>query len=76
MIQFQHKSSTAPKIIPCMQSITERMAEDMREMAFGGETVSPETLKNRGYSDAAIKRLGDNAARIARRRSIRQIAEA
>jgi hypothetical protein len=75
MIQFQSKPIAAPAIVPCMLSLERRMAEDMREMAFAGENVSPETLKMRGYSAAAVKRLSEGALRIARRLSIRQIAE-
>jgi hypothetical protein len=75
MILF-HPKPAHPPIVPCMRSLTDRMAEDMREMAFAGETINPETLRQRGYSDAAIKRLGQAAARTARRRSIRQTAEA
>lgn len=76
MIQFQPKPAALrqpPKIIPCMRSLAERMAEDMREMAFAGENVNAESLKQRGYPEAAIKRLGEDAARIARRRSIRHV---
>lgn len=73
MIQSQPKPAAAPAIVPCMRSLTERMAEDMREMAFAGENVNAETLGQRGYTPAAIRRLSPQAAGIARRRSIRHV---
>jgi hypothetical protein len=75
MIQFQSKP-VAPKITPVMRSLKERMADDMNELAFAGDNVNVDTLRGRGYSDAAVKRLAPDAAVIARRRAIRQVAEA
>lgn len=76
MIRFQ-KIDIAPKApAPCFRSIAERMADDMRELAFAGQNVSPETLASRGYSADVVKRIGPKAVAMARRQSTRQIAEA
>lgn len=53
--------------------ITECMAETMREMAGSGLTVLAETLEERGFSAAAIRRFGGEARNIARRRSVRHV---
>lgn len=77
MIQYQ----PAPKILPavaalgCMRSIEKSMAEVIREMAFSGETVSAETLKQRGYSEATVKRFGQAAVNEARRKSVRRVEQ-
>lgn len=58
----------------CIRTLEERMADDMRELAFAGENVSVETLKQRGWTEPTIARLSPDAARIARRQSVRQVA--
>jgi hypothetical protein len=50
------------------------MADQMREMAFAGQTVSPETLAERGWSAASIKRLAPDAIARARRQSVRRLS--
>lgn len=75
MIEFRTNPPT-PKPAPrCFRSLEERMADDMRELAFAGQNVSEETLIERGWSKDTVKRLSPNAIAIARRQSIRQIAE-
>lgn len=73
MIRFAQKP-IAPCIKPVMRSIAERMASDMNEMAFAGYNVSEQTLRERGYTAPVIKRIAPEAAQIARRTAIRQIA--
>jgi hypothetical protein len=76
MIRFQ-PIPTAPVPPPrCETSLVERMADDMREMAFAGQNVNAETLGYRGWTALLIKRLGPQAAAIARRKSTRQIVSA
>ncbi|MDR6757813.1 hypothetical protein J2Y48_003110 [Mycoplana sp. BE70] len=57
----------------CVRSLEERMADDMRELAFAGDNVSVETLISRGWTRNTVLRLHDKAAAIARRKSIRQV---
>lgn len=74
MIRFKRTKTQKPR--PSRRpTIADRMAEDIREMAFASQTVSAETLGQCGYSAAVVARLGSRAVAIARRRSIRQIAE-
>ncbi|OJX99080.1 MAG: hypothetical protein BGP07_03175 [Rhizobiales bacterium 63-22] len=73
MIQFQ----AAKRPIPphsCKSSLVDRLADTMREMAFAGENVTPETLESRGYPRDVVRRLGERAAALARRRSVRRVA--
>lgn len=74
MIRYVRIETPSPQPRRCGPSLVDRMAEDMREMAFAGETVNVETLGQRGYSAAVVKRLAAKATAVARRRSIRQIA--
>jgi hypothetical protein len=77
MIEF--RTNTDLKItrkVPCTRSVTERMADDMRELAFAGYNVSVETLAVRGYPADVVRRFGTKATEVARRQSTRQIAEA
>lgn len=72
MIQFQPKAQTVqPRT--CISSVESRLADKMREMAFGGENVTPETLENHGFSREVVAKLGQRAAALARRRSIKRI---
>lgn len=75
MIRFETIAPPAPRRA-CRTVLVERMAEDIREMAFAGETVSAETLKLRGWSDSTVEALAPEARDRARRLSIRQIREA
>jgi hypothetical protein len=77
MIRFEPirtpKSSQVPQ--RCVRSLEERMADDMRELAFAGRNVSTETLLECGWTRSTIKRLGPVAVEIARRKSTRQVAQ-
>lgn len=69
--------AAAAKIIAaprCIRSLEERMADDMREMAFAGQNVSVETLIERGWTKKTVQRLAPMATAIARRHSTRQVA--
>lgn len=76
MIRFEPISSVKTIIMPprCIRSLEERMADDMRELAFSGRNVSEETLIERGWTKPTIKRLAPVATEIARRKSTRQVA--
>lgn len=75
MIRFRPDTTKIITSRPrCKRSVEERMASDIREMAFSGETVSEETLVARGWPEAAVRRLGATAVAIARRQSVRQVA--
>jgi len=78
MIRYRPKSTDdVAKIIAaprCIRSLEERMADDMREMAFSGQNVSVETLIERGWTKNTVHRLAVPAAAIARRQSTRQVA--
>lgn len=65
------KITTPPR---CVRSLEERMADDMREMAFADQNVSVETLIERGWTAKTIARCSKPAREIARRQSIRQVA--
>lgn len=72
MIQFQPKNT--PRVAPsCISNIEIRLADKMREMAFAGENVTPETLANYGFSREVVAKLGQRAAALARRQSIKRI---
>lgn len=72
MIQIQPKSPVMTSRT-CISSVESRLAEKMREMAFAGENVTPETLENHGFSREVVAKLGQRAAALARRRSIKRI---
>jgi len=72
MIQFQPKTQS-PVARTCISSVESRLADKMREMAFAGENVTPETLKNHGFSREIVAKLGQRAAALARRQSIKRI---
>jgi len=57
----------------CRRRLVATMAMAMREMAFAGETVDAEALRQRGFTDAAIHRLAPDAVVRARRDAVRQI---
>jgi len=75
MIRIQRYSETAAAKIAaaprCIRTLEERLAGDMRELAYSGQN---ETLIQRGWSEATLKRLLPEAAKIARRQSVRQVA--
>ncbi|KQY20762.1 hypothetical protein ASD32_04930 [Rhizobium sp. Root483D2] len=65
------KIAAAPR---CIRSLEERMADDMREMAFADQNVSVETLVQRGWTTKTVSRFAATARDIARRQSVRQVA--
>lgn len=72
MIQFHPKAQTIqPRT--CISSLESRLAEKMREMAFAGEKVTPESLENYGFTREVVEKFGQRAAALARRRSIKRI---
>jgi len=77
VIRYVSKSAEqkVPTAVHCFSQVTRRMADDMRELAFAGQNVSPETLASRGYSADVVKRIAPKAIALARRQSTRQIAE-
>ncbi|MBO0142288.1 hypothetical protein JZX87_14065 [Agrobacterium sp. Ap1] len=76
MIRFEPAPKITQPVGRCFRTVTERMANDMRELAFAGQNVSNETLASRGYSVDVVKRIGPKAVAMARRQSTRQIAGA
>lgn len=76
MIQFAPRTSPAAPSTSCAEKMINAMEYTMREMAFAGENVTPETLKQHGFNEAVIQRYGPKAADRARRRSIRRIEHA
>ncbi|MFC7067520.1 hypothetical protein [Brucella rhizosphaerae] len=46
----------------------------MREMAFAGESVSPDTLAYHGFTRDVVEKFGESAVALARRLSVRQVA--
>jgi len=58
----------------CRTSLVDRMADQMREMAFAGQTVSSETLVQMGWTLPTVKRLSPDAIALARRQSVRRLA--
>lgn len=78
MIRIQRFSETATAKMSaqprCIRTLEERMADDMRELAFADQNVSVETLVQRGWTEPTVARLAPDALRIARRVSVRQVA--
>lgn len=75
MIRYQaFSANTATPAPSCRTALIDRMADEMREMAFAGQTVSAETLAGRGWSPATIKRLAPDAVARARRQSVRRLS--
>jgi len=78
MIRIRTQAENATRKIEaqpyCIRTLEERMADDMRELAFADQNVSIETLVQRGWTESTISRLHGDAARIARRLSVRQVA--
>tara|TARA_R110002020_G_scaffold467027_4_gene690179 strand:- start:920 stop:1144 length:225 start_codon:yes stop_codon:yes gene_type:complete len=74
MIQYQATTPPQPAPSSCHASLVDRMASDMREMAFAGQNVSTETLVQRGWTLPTVKRLSGEAIARARRQSVRRQA--
>jgi len=81
MIQFAAKPIPSRTVSPpaarpaCRTVLISRMADDIRELAFAGQNVSDETLKQRGWSEPIIDAFFPDAEKMARRQSVRQIRE-
>ncbi|MBB4145854.1 hypothetical protein [Rhizobium rhizoryzae] len=78
MIYFSQAPTPISTPVPgaCrMQALTERLASDMRELAFNGRVVDVDTLSEFGWTKDTIMRLAPAATSIARRRSVRQISQ-
>lgn len=78
MIHFSQASTpnSNPISAACrMQALTERLASDMRELAFNGRVVDVDTLSEFGWTKDIVMRLAPAATSIARRRSVRQISQ-
>lgn len=75
MIRYAPAPQSPSPIQPlrCARSLTERMADHLREEGFSGRG-DVQSLRDRGWSQAAIERLGPAAIQIARRNSTRQVA--
>ncbi|MCC0035448.1 MAG: hypothetical protein H6887_09330 [Hoeflea sp.] len=74
MIRYQAATPSQSAPPPCHSSLVDRMASDMREMAFAGQNVSTETLVQRGWTLPTVKRLSAEAIARARRQSVRRVA--
>lgn len=75
MIRYQASpADTATHPPSCRTALIDRMADDMREMAFADQNVSAETLAERGWSTATIRHLAPDAVAKARRTSIRRVS--
>lgn len=74
MIRYQPAPADNPAPPSCHASLVNRMASDMREMAFAGQNVSTETLVQRGWTLPTVKRLSGEAVARARRQSVRRVA--
>lgn len=72
MIRFAPKPAPQPAS-SCRDTAVARMSDDMREMAFAGENVSPETLEQRGWPAELVRKLSREAVQRARRMSVRQL---
>ena len=76
MIRFQPALQPAMRMNSprCLRSLEERMADDLRELAFAGHDTDHKALMARGWTAATIRRLAPRATEIARRQSVRQVA--
>lgn len=74
MIRFQPAPPAPTPTTRCFRSLTERLADDMRELAFADQNVSEQTLVERGWTLPTLKRLAPDAISLARRLSVRQVA--
>lgn len=73
MIKIKQKTTlkTAPS---CRENVITKMAETMRELAFAGDNVSPETLAHHGFTRELVEQFGERAVALARRLSVHQVA--
>ena len=77
MIRFEpsHKETASSAPHTCIRSLEERMADDLRELAFSDQNTDDKAMLLRGWTAATIKRLAPRAVEIARRQSVRQVAQ-
>lgn len=73
MIRIKQKSISKP-VSTCRDNVVIKLADTMREMAFAGENVSPDTLAHHGFTHEIVEKFGDRAVALARRLSVRQVA--
>lgn len=75
MIQFVRRPAlrTITPARTCRARLIDQLESTMREMAFAGENITPETLMQHGFNAAVIARYGEAAVSMARRRSIRRV---
>lgn len=78
MIRYTTRPDPAARIAAqprrCMRSVSDKLAEDIREMGHGGEVMTLEALRLRGYSETVLRRHGEAALAKARRLSIRRVS--
>lgn len=70
-VKPHNKMNSAPK---CAENLIAKMADTMRELAFAGDNVSPETLAQHGFSREVVDRFGERAVALARRLSVHQVS--
>jgi len=73
MIRIKPKPAQTVTPATCMDQLTTRMADAMRELAFSGDNVTHETLERYGFTSEVVSRLGTRAAAQARRLSVKRI---
>jgi hypothetical protein len=75
MIRYQSNPAAVIQAAPprCQRSVTEKLAETIREMGHGGEVMTGEALRLRGFSERVCRRHGEAAHALARRRSVRRL---
>lgn len=73
MIRIKPKPAQTVAPATCIDQLTTRMADAMRELAFSGDNVTPETLERYGFTNEVVSRLGSRAAAQARRLSVKRI---
>lgn len=68
-------AAPAPQPLPasCRQRAIRRLAETYRELDGAGVPASSEILSPLGFSPALVKKIGEPAAALARRLSVREV---
>jgi enoyl-CoA hydratase/carnithine racemase len=67
------KQKTTQPATSCRENVIAKMADTMRELAFAGDNVSPETLAHHGFTREVVDKFGDRAVALARRLSVHQV---
>ncbi|MGW6779416.1 hypothetical protein ACWF50_15440 [Brucella pseudogrignonensis] len=73
MIKIKQKTTIQPAT-SCRENVIAKMADTMRELAFAGDNVSPETLAHHGFTREVVDKFGDRAVALARRLSVYHVA--